>query len=136
MLVQNKGKYIRHAAGVRLLPGANQISVADWKRFSGHPIAKRWIDKSEIVTFEKESADEKESVEDETGDDTEGAQSVTEINANPAVELVKDTFEPELLTKWKQEEQEKDNRKTVIDAIDKQLAELNGEGDGNAEGDQ
>ncbi|SFP18568.1 hypothetical protein [Salibacterium halotolerans] len=130
MLVHNKGKYVRHAAGVRLLPGTNEISTAEWKRFSGHPIAKRLIEKDEVVTFEKESS------EGEAGDDTEGVQSVTEINANPAIDLIRDTFEPELLEKWKQEEEEGDSRKTVIDAIDKQLAELNGEGDGNAEGDQ
>ncbi|SFM35690.1 hypothetical protein [Salibacterium qingdaonense] len=129
MLVQNKGKYVRHAAGVRLLPGTNEISAPEWKRFSGHPIAKRLIEKGEVITFEKDDA------EGEDDNDTQ-AQSVTEINANPAIDLVNDTYTPELLVKWKQEEEEGDTRKTVIEAIEKQMAQLNGEGDGNAEGDQ
>lgn len=116
MLVHNKGKYVRHAAGATLLPGANNIDEADYKRFSSHPIAKKWIEKGEIVTFKKEenNKDEENTVE-----------STKDLNANEAIDLVEDTFSVSMLEEWK----EKEDRKTVLEAIEKQLAELKGEGE-------
>ncbi|WP_205628681.1 hypothetical protein, partial [Acinetobacter baumannii] len=70
MLVHNKGKYVRHAEGVMLVPGANQMEAADWKSFSSHPIMKTLIDKGEIVP----------------------QKDLKELGVDEAVELVKDTF--------------------------------------------
>ncbi|MGM0806516.1 MAG: hypothetical protein ACQET8_17380 [Bacillota bacterium] len=101
MLVQNKGNYILHAAGVMLIPGANKISEEEWKEFSSHPIMKKVVDKGDVVA----------------------EKSFDELTASKAIELVKDTFDPSLLEAWKKE----DSRKTVQEAIDAQLAVINGE---------
>jgi hypothetical protein len=104
MLVQNKGNYILHAAGVMLIPGANKISEAEWKDFSSHPIMKKLVDEGEVEAQEKE-------------------KSFKDLSATKAIELVKDTHDVSLLNEWKEE----DSRKTVHEAIDAQLALLNGE---------
>lgn len=104
MLVQNKGKYIRHAEDVMLLPGANQIEEDDFNKFSAHPLMKKLIDSGEIIAHEKE-------------------KSFSELNATKAIELVKDTFNSSLLEEWKEAEK----RQTVLKAIDEQLAAIKGE---------
>jgi hypothetical protein len=104
MIVQNKGKYVRHAAGVMLVPGANQIDDADWKKFSSHSIVKTMIDNGEIEAMEK-------------------AKTTKDMGADKAISLVKDTFDPSLLNEWKAVE----DRKTVLEAIDEQLAEIQGD---------
>lgn len=106
MLVQNKGKYIRHAAGLMLIPGANQVESSDWKQFSSHPIMKKIIEKGEIVAHEE-------------------SESVKDLSVNDAVELVKDTFDPALLESWR----EKEKRKGVLEAITSQMDEIKGLGD-------
>lgn len=111
MLVQNKGKYVRHAEGVMLVPGSNDVSEQDWKKFSNHKIIKSLIDKGEIVTHK--------------------VKSTTDMNANQAIELVEDTFSVDLLEQWKAN----DDRKTVLDAIEEQLKEIKGEGE-NGEDDE
>ncbi|MDQ0299644.1 hypothetical protein J2S78_002064 [Salibacterium salarium] len=121
MLVHNKGKYVRHAAGATLLPGVNDVKESDYKRFSSHPIAKKWIEKGEIKTFEKEETD---------GEDTT-VQSTKDLNAEGAIDLVEDTFTVSMLEDW----EEKEDRKTVLEAIDKQLAELEGKEDENTDGE-
>jgi hypothetical protein len=108
MLVQNKGKYVRHAEGVMLIPGANQLESEDFKKFSSHPIMKSLIEKEEIVAHEK-------------------AKSIKELHAEEAINLVKDTFTPSLLEEWKTVEK----RKTVLDAIAEQLDVIKGEGGQN-----
>ncbi|WP_026702857.1 hypothetical protein [Salibacterium aidingense] len=112
MLVHNKGKYVRHAAGATLLPGTNDITEKEFKRFSSHPIAKKWIDKGEIVAHEE--------------------KSLVDMNAKPAIEIVEDTFDKSKLEEWL----DKEDRSTVIEAINKQLDQLDGEGDGGPEGDE
>ncbi|MFP7735503.1 hypothetical protein ACLHDF_19190 [Priestia aryabhattai] len=97
MLVQNKGKYVRHAAGVMLVPGANQLAPTDWKKFSAHPLIKDLVEDEEIVAHES-------------------AKTTKDLNANEAIELVKDTFSLSLLEEWKATEK----RSTVLAAITEQ----------------
>ncbi|KZE64973.1 hypothetical protein AWM68_20900 [Fictibacillus phosphorivorans] len=104
MLVQNKGNYILHAAGVMLIPGANKISEAEWKDFSSHPIMKKVVDDGDVVAHEEE-------------------KDFKDLKAKEAIELVKDTHDVALLNEW----QEGESRTTVLEAIDAQLAVLNGE---------
>ena len=117
MLVHNKGKYVRHAAGVTLVPGANDVDEQDFKDFSGHPIMKKVVESGEIEALKK--------VGDNDG--SGGAETTKDLNASDAIEMVKDTYDPSLLEKWKED----DDRKTVQDAIDKQLEDIRGEGEGN-----
>lgn len=101
MLVHNKGKYVRHAAEVTLVPGANQVDPEDFKKFSSNAIMKTLIEKGEIVP----------------------QKSLKEMNAEEAVELVKDTYSLSLL----EEMQAGEKRKTVLDAIADQVAHIKGE---------
>lgn len=105
MLVQNKGKHVRHAAGVMVVPGANQIEDAAWKKFSGHPLMKKLINAGEIEAMGQ-------------------AETTKDLKADKAITLVKDTFDVSLLTDWRETE----DRSTVLEAINAQLAELQGDG--------
>lgn len=101
MLVQNKGKYVRHAAGVMIVPGGNEITDAEWKKIIGNKIMKTLVDKGEI----------------------EAKKNLKDLNADDAIDLVKDTFSLSLLEEMKAGEK----RKTVLDAIEDQTAEIQGE---------
>lgn len=101
MLVHNKGQYVRHAADITLVPGANQVDPEDFKKFSGNAIMKTLIEKGEIVP----------------------QKSLKEMNVEEAVELVKDTYSLSLLEEMKIGEK----RKTVLDAIADQVAHIKGE---------
>ncbi|KAB8139271.1 hypothetical protein F9U64_01205 [Gracilibacillus oryzae] len=105
MLVHNKGKYVRHRKNVAIIPGVNDISERDWDTFKSHPLNKTLVDKGEIVVVKNE-------------EDQEGAGGkITDLNASQAIELVQDTFSIQVLEALKEDE----DRKTVIDAIDKQI---------------
>lgn len=97
MLVHNKGKYIRHAAGVTLIPGVNDIPDAEWKKYSAHPIAKKLIDAGEV-----------------------SAKKVDKLSAEEAIELAYDTYDLSVL----QDMKENETRTTVLKAIDEQIKEL------------
>ena len=103
MLVHNKGKYVRHAVDVTIVPGANQVDSEDFKKFSGNAIMKTLIEKGEIVP----------------------QKSLKEMNADEAVTLVKDTYSLSLLEEMRAGEK----RKTVLEAIDEQTAHITGEGE-------
>ena len=101
MLIHNKGNFIRHAAGVKVIPGANEINSKDLKKFTCHPLIKPLIESGEIVL-------------------PESPNSLAGLSAEDAIELVKDTFSIEYLEKFKEGE----SRKTVLSAIDEQLKTL------------
>lgn len=96
MIVHNKGKYVRHAEGITLIPGANNVEEKDWKKFSGHPISNKLIESGEIV-----AKDDK-------------------LTADEAIELAYDTYDLAILEDMKATE----TRKTVLKAIDEQIKEL------------
>ncbi len=103
MLVHNKGNYTRHAAGVMVIPGVNTIEDAEFENFSKHPLIISLIRSGEIVVPEGISENK--------------AQSLKDLNADDAIELVKDTFSVEYLESLKVDE----SRKTVLAAIDAQI---------------
>ncbi|AKG05527.1 hypothetical protein AAV35_012710 [Salimicrobium jeotgali] len=105
MIIHNKGKYVRHVAGVMLLPGTNNVSDEDWKKCSAHPIMQKVIEKGEVIAHEK-------------------AKSTKDFNVDGAVELINDTVSLDLLEEW----QQADDRKGVQEAIADKLVELQGEG--------
>ncbi|WP_419882783.1 hypothetical protein ACN6MY_03680 [Peribacillus sp. B-H-3] len=108
MLVHNKGKYVRHAAGVMLVPGGNQVSPEEFKEFSAHPLMKILVDKGEIVP----------------------QKGLKDLSAEDAIDLVKDTFSVSLLEEMKETEK----RKKVLESIDAQLVEIQG-GNGDKDSD-
>ncbi|MEK4883473.1 hypothetical protein NST81_01910 [Bacillus sp. FSL W8-0223] len=101
MIVHNKGKYIRHI-GVRLVPGANSLNQEDGEAFlkeSEHPLNKVLLESGEI-SYE--------------------IKGLSELSAQKAATLVKDTFDLKLLEEWK----EKETRKTILKAIDEQIESI------------
>jgi len=109
MLVQNLGNFVRHI-GVRLIPGVNNLSLSEGQKFKKaleHPLNKYLIDKGEIVIAQDDDF-----------------ASLASLDAKKAIELVNDTFELATLQQFREEEAAKGNRKTVIEAIDKQIESI------------
>lgn len=108
MLVHNRGNYTRIANDVKIIPGANTLTDDDFKAFTKHPMVKTLIGHGEIVIPE--------------GQTIVSAVSLKDLSADDAIELVKDTFSIEYLEHFKLDE----SRKTVLAAIDAQIAEIQG----------
>lgn len=108
MIIQNKGDLVRNGAGLRLIPGTNNVEDASWKDFIGHPLNKHLVDTGELVPQET----------------AEGApKTLGDLNGPEAVALVKDTYDMRLLASFLNEEEKGKKRSTVIDAIKKQAEE-------------
>lgn len=105
MIVHNKGNFARVANGVTVIPGANTLSAAEFKDFTKHPIIKTLINDGEVVIPEGQEGQ---------------VESLSSLNAENAIALVKDTHSVEFLEKLREGE----DRKTVLSAIDEQLAAL------------
>ncbi|GKV70276.1 hypothetical protein NCCP2716_27740 [Sporosarcina sp. NCCP-2716] len=103
MIVQNKGNFVRHAAGVTLIPGANEITEEQWEAYRAHPLASALIKKGEV----------------------EAKETFGSLSAADAIDLAKDTFDMEVLEQMKLHEK----RTTVLKAIDEQISELQQEGE-------
>lgn len=101
MLVQNKGNHPYTANGLTLNPGTNDVNEKDFGRFLEHPLMTDLNRKGE---FEYQKEDKK-------------------LNADELIDLIDDTFDPDVLEKMKDGEK----RKTVLEAIEKRLEELKGE---------
>lgn len=104
MLIHNKGNFIRHAAGVKVIPGTNTLSDEDFAKFTAHQLMQKLIKSGEIVVPEGSLK----------------AKSLAGLSAEDAIELVEDTFSLEYLEKFKEGE----SRKTVLAAIEEQLKSL------------
>lgn len=104
--VINNTKFIKHIGGVSLNIGANELEKADWDKEAKHPFVKRWIEKGDV------------EVKDGTIEDISGI-----VPADKAIQIVQTTFSKDRLQKWAKQEK----RKTVSEAIQKQLAELKGD---------
>lgn len=101
MLVRNKGNYSYEANGLFLAPGVNEVEQDAFEKFLKHPLMAGLDKKGE---FEYQKGDKKQTADD-------------------LIELIDDTFDPDVLEKMKDGEK----RKTVLEAIDKRLEELKGE---------
>lgn len=101
MLIRNKGNYSYEANGLFLAPGVNEVELDAFERFLKHPLMAGLDKKGE---FEYQKGDKKQTADD-------------------LIELIDDTFDPNVLEKMKDGEK----RKTVLEAIDKRLEELKGE---------
>ncbi|MGE7121808.1 hypothetical protein ACQKIC_16450 [Peribacillus sp. NPDC046944] len=99
MLVNNKGNFSYEAAGVVLIPGTNKVEEKDFEKFLTHPLMAK-LDRNGEFVYEK------------------GKSSAKEI-----ISLIEDTFDIETLVSIKESE----DRKTVLDAIDKRIGELKAE---------
>lgn len=109
MLVHNKGEYVRHI-GVRLVPGVNKLLSFQEKKFEEalkHKLNQHLVDSDEIVIIK--DANEKK------------VDTLSSLNAEKAIELIKDTYELAALDQFLKEEESGRKRKTVIEAIQQQI---------------
>lgn len=100
MLVQNKGNHSYQANGLTLVPGTNNVGEQEFEQFLAHPLMAHLDQRGEFV-YDKEK---------------------TKPSAKDAIAMVEDAFDVDMLEALKADE----DRKTVLDAIDKRIAELKG----------
>ncbi|WP_313893862.1 hypothetical protein [Psychrobacillus sp.] len=98
MLVQNKGNHSYQANGLTLIPGTNKVDEQDFEKFIAHPLMAHLDQKGEFV-YDKEKS---------------------KPNAKEAIAMIEDAFDVDMLKALKEDE----DRKTVVDAIDKRIEEL------------
>lgn len=99
MLVHNKGEYVRHI-GARLIPGINHLNQEDaaaFKEALKHPLNSYLVDELGEITYED--------------------GGLSDLSAQKAIAAVNETFKLETLESFKKDE----SRKTVLEAIDKQI---------------
>ncbi|RID87060.1 hypothetical protein D1953_07010 [Peribacillus asahii] len=99
MLVNNKGNFSYEAAGVVLIPGTNKVGEKEFEKFLAHPLMAELDQRGEFV-YEK-----------------------GKTSAKDVIALVEDAYDVDMLEVMKAEE----DRKTVLEAIDKRIAELKAE---------
>lgn len=98
MLVQNKGNHSYTANDLTLVPGTNKVDEKEFEHFLTHPLMKHLNDKGEFV-YDSDK---------------------TRPSAKDAIAMIEDAFDIDMLEALKDEE----DRKTVLDAIDKRIEEL------------
>ncbi|EAC2289008.1 hypothetical protein FAL77_10155 [Listeria monocytogenes] len=111
MIIENTGNYVRFLGTVRLVPGTNNIGTEhaeELEKALKHPLNQYLIDSDEL------------KVPDNFHEDS----SLNDFNATKATMLVKDTFDLGALNEFLAEETTNGNRKTVIDAINKQIESI------------
>lgn len=100
MLVQNKGNHSYQANGLTLAPGTNKVDEKEFEQFLAHPLMAHLDEQGEFV-YTKEKK---------------------EPTAKELIAMIDDSFDVDMLNELKSNE----DRKTVLDAIDKRLEELQG----------
>lgn len=98
MLVQNKGNHSYTANGLTLNPGTNKVDEKEFEHFLTHPLMKNLSDKGEFV-FDSDKS---------------------RPSAKDAIAMIEDAFDIDMLKELKADEE----RKTVVDAINKRIEEL------------
>lgn len=98
MLVQNKGNHSYQANGLTLIPGTNKVDEQDFEKFIAHPLMARLEEIGELV-YEKEKS---------------------KPSAKETIAMIEDAFDVDMLNSLKNDE----DRKTVLEAIDKRIEEL------------
>src|SRR5690606_28599282 len=94
---------------VKLMPGVNQVDDEQWAKVKDMKLVKHLLASGSLKIAEpaKEKGQGK-------------AQSIKEMNAGEAIKLVDQTLDEALLAKFAGEE----DRKSVVDAIEKQFKKL------------
>lgn len=98
MLVQNKGNHAYTANGLTLNPGTNKVDEKEFERFLTHPLMKHLESKGEFA-YDSDK---------------------TRSSAKDTIAMIEDAFDIDMLEALKEEE----DRKTVLDALDKRIEEL------------
>lgn len=98
MLVQNKGNHSYQANGLTLVPGTNKVDEQEFEQFLAHPLMAHLDQKGEFV-YGKDKA---------------------KPSAKDLIAMIDDSFDVDMLVGLKADE----DRKTVLDAIEKRIEEL------------
>lgn len=99
MLVQNKGNHPYTANDLTLNPGTNNVKEKEFEKFLEHPLMQHLNEQEEFV-YEK--AEQKQ------------------LSAKELIAMIEDAYDVEMLQGLKVDEE----RKTVLDAIEKRIQEL------------
>ncbi|EAC5748275.1 hypothetical protein ACQ5SU_001086 [Listeria monocytogenes] len=111
MIIENKGDYVRFLGKIRLVPGTNKIDnehAEELEQALKHPLNKHLIESDEL----------------KVPDNLQQDSSLNDFNVTKATLLVKDTFDLGALNEFLADETTNGNRKTVIDAINKQIESI------------
>lgn len=87
---------------VVLKPGINKVSESDWAKMRELRTIQGYIEQEDLVEMD--------------------SQEPSQLKDKKAVELIKDTFDPVLLLKWRADEVATQGRESVMSALDKQLS--------------
>lgn len=99
MLVQNKGNHPYTANGLTLNPGTNNVKEKEFEKFLEHPLMQQLDEQGEFVYEEAEQK---------------------QLSAKELIAMIEDAYDVEMLRELKVNEE----RKTVLDAIEKRIQEL------------
>lgn len=114
MIIKNNGNYIRYVNGVMLAPGTNQLNKQQAKAFNDGIKANRLdaflVDKGELQSLRAKSG--KDIV------------AVSDMTAEQAKSAIADTASIKTLTGWLADEKRSANRKSVVDALNVKLTEM------------
>lgn len=120
MLIRYEKSSVFHVNGKVLKPGINKVSPSWWAETKKHKSVTKRIELGILV--EETPLEDIEDFGDDMVDEV-AVEHILSLNVSNARNLINDTVDLELLKAWK----EKDERKTVRDAIEKQIATLEAE---------
>lgn len=112
MIVVNDGDYIVNGAGIRLVPGTNNVPSAAWKAFIEVPLNRALVDSGELIPQEDAEGNEK---------------SLAEMSKSQIAKLVKDTHDVKVLNDLRDQETAGRNRPEILDVIEKGIAAVEAE---------
>lgn len=118
MLIKYTKASLYRCNEMRLIPGVNEVSDKVWDSVKDNPLVKARLSNGEIVLMKVSTQAPQDSKASQAG--APAAYSLAELNANEAKEIVKETLDLKLLEAWK----EKETRKAVVTAIEKQIESL------------
>lgn len=104
------GKVDKARPALQLLPGMNEVEKTVWESVSEHPNVKLYIEEDDLIVHD--------DLQTEDGGEADG---ISKLAVKKATQIIKATFDTELLAKWRGE----DTRATVLTAIDKQVEKVN-----------
>jgi hypothetical protein len=99
---------------LKLIPGINKVSDADWAKVKDHPKVKAYLADGTLKVVDGK-ADEIEPGSADAIDET-----LSGLSEKKAIDLIDETVDENLLLSWKSGEK----RGKVIKAIDEQLAAI------------
>lgn len=120
---------------VRFIPGLNYLTEEQWTSIKDHPLLPHRFKEGHIVWIAGKSPDDYVQVENSTSVDSVESDSdvvseesavelaanvLTSMNSKESINLIKETFDLDVLEEWKK----KENRSGVIKAIDEQISAL------------